>query len=207
MIKVCIFDIGNVVWIYKPLYNQIFNSWAQILNLPYDQFWQEYTKVYEGFETGQLELKDWTKKLNPSINPNLFDQKLTEIFGNKKSVNSYFNQEILNLIDLIKKSDIKVGCLSNAENFFYPDLYQKYFEPLFDFSILSWREKERKPNLNIYQKIFQYGDWQPQEVIFIDDKEKNVLAANQLGINSILYLSFDQLEPQISELLPQPIII
>ena len=45
----------------------------------------------------------------------------------------------------------------------------------------------RKPDLGFYYRVLEEINLAPEEVVFIDDKEVNVLAAKSLGINSTVF--------------------
>lgn len=98
------------------------------------------------------------------------------------------------LVKLLKhlKSKITLIIVSNTENFIFPYVY-RHLTPLFHHSILSWQVGVCKPNPKIYQQIFKYRHWQPDEILFIDDKTENVLGAQSLGLNTILYQNYPQL--------------
>ena len=44
----------------------------------------------------------------------------------------------------------------------------------------------RKPDLSFYRHVLEEVKLAPKEVVFIDGKTENVLAAKSLGINSIV---------------------
>ena len=52
---------------------------------------------------------------------------------------------------------------------------------------VSYELKCLKPDVKIYQKMIEKLNCKPNEIIFIDDKEKNVIGAKSLGINGIVY--------------------
>ncbi len=200
MIKFYVFDIGNVIWEFRPLFDQLFLSWSILADISFNDFRNEYEKVYLGFETGQTQIEDWFKVLAPSVDPKDFMKKIDDIFGNADLFNSYLDKNMLDLIKTIQESGLKVACLSNTENFI-GNYFKKYIEPYFDYSILSWAVHQRKPNPEIYQNIFQYGDYKPEEIIFIDDKPENVEAAQKLGINGIIFKNYLEFKPIIDNYL------
>jgi FMN phosphatase YigB (HAD superfamily) len=205
MIKAFVFDIGNVVWEYKPCQKIFFTNLSVILNLPYDEIYQRYSDVYHGFETDELDFLDWLKTINPQIEPESVKLVFEKSFGDDELFKSYLNLRLIDLIKKLRDQGFPVLCLSNTEKFFYPYL-KKHILSLFDQSLLSWQLKDRKPNDLIYQNIFKYGDWKPEEVVFIDDKKMNVEAAKKLGINSILYQNFNQLEKEIRQYQQLPVL-
>lgn len=88
--------------------------------------------------------------------------------------------------------------LSNAENYLFPYIHRR-LSSLFDHLIISWQVGFRKPDPQIYQQIFKYGSWKPEEVIFVDDKEENVLGAQALGINGVLFEGYPKLLSELKK--------
>ncbi len=62
---------------------------------------------------------------------------------------------------------------------FYED-----FKNCFDAFYLSHEIKLRKPNLDIYQFVLDEHQLNPNEVLFIDDTEENIVGASKLGIHT-----------------------
>ena len=57
----------------------------------------------------------------------------------------------------------------------------------FDYTVLSCVEHLKKPDPAFYRIALARADAQPDEAIFIDDREEPVAAAEQMGIKGILY--------------------
>jgi 2-haloacid dehalogenase len=69
----------------------------------------------------------------------------------------------------------------------------------FDGRVVSGEEGMRKPAQEFYQILLDRYNLQPHETLFIDDNLRNVRAAEQMGINSIHFLSPDQLKEELKE--------
>ena len=204
MIKTVVFDIGNVVWRYRPLHNRVFRQWAKLMGFTLHQFrlnLYEKDGLYRRFEVDSLNLSDWLE----FVTPNLDTQKLLDIFDQTFSDSSeftkYFNHPVIELISTLRQEKFSVGCLSNTENFMYP-YYQKYILDYFDYHILSWQVKSRKPDPKIYNEIYKHGKFLPSEILFIDDIPLNVAAAKKMGINAILYRNITQLKRDLKKYIP-----
>ncbi|MEI8067885.1 MAG: HAD-IA family hydrolase [Candidatus Shapirobacteria bacterium] len=187
MIKVFVFDIGNVVWEFKPLYDRLFTIWASRLNKTFVEMRLDFAKSYQDIEIEKISIEDWLLSLNPNIDIKLFLSDLETVFSDEKTFTSYFFPETIKLLLKLKSQNIPLICLSNTEALIYPYFKKFIIDPYFDHSILSWQVGIRKPELGIYQKIFDFVQVQPNEVIFIDDKPENVAAAKSLGINALLF--------------------
>ena len=59
-------------------------------------------------------------------------------------------------------------------------------EELFDFVVDSSEVGIRKPNPAIFLKALEIGGYSPEQIIFLDDYQGNVIAAEALNIRSIL---------------------
>ncbi|EFH83576.1 HAD-IA family hydrolase [Ktedonobacter racemifer] len=60
-------------------------------------------------------------------------------------------------------------------------------EKLVDLMIFDGEEGVSKPDARIYQLALVRLGMQPHEVVFVDDKERNVEAAQRLGIYAVLF--------------------
>lgn len=77
-------------------------------------------------------------------------------------------------------------------NFFNEQGYK-----VFDVTIFSCVVGIRKPERGIYQIALNGLSMQPKEAIFIDDKEENVKGAGEIGINTILFKSPEELKKEL----------
>ena len=179
MITNFLFDIGNVVWHYQPLLDQLLHRWSEISQLDYNTFYQKYLEFYRLAEVNSATLADFAKSLN--CPPQVLSNTLAEIY--QPNFNQYLNQPVLNLIQNLR-SVFKVGYLSNAENFFYPQVHQR-LDHLFDYGYSSWQLSVRKPDPQAYLQVLKLQNLLPQEVVFIDDTLANLTVPQQLGLHTI----------------------
>jgi len=118
---------------------------------------------------------------------NLKEQDAMHIF------NHYFfdlfklNQE---LIDYIRDSRTryKMAICSNFSSLLRSLMTNKWkIIDLFDVLVISSEVKLLKPDAPIYHLTLEKMALKPDEVIFVDDSEKNITGANALGIRGILF--------------------
>ena len=111
------------------------------------------------------------------------------------------NRDLLAFIDELKKT-YRTGLLSNYvydwanEIMTDFDLY-KYF----DHVVISSQVRMIKPDPRIFMKTLALMETAPEETIFVDDLQKNIDAACELGIKGILYTSVHQLKTDMVPLL------
>lgn len=65
---------------------------------------------------------------------------------------------------------------------------------IFDGGIYSYQEHLIKPDCDIYNLLINKFNLNKSETIFFDDKEKNVIAANKVGIKSFVFTSIEDIK-------------
>lgn len=183
-IKYCIWDVGEVIYKYSldPLH-----SWCK-----------KHTKDPKTFEQniGKFNYNDYMKGLVP------FDELCQQICDFYKveykpqyniEIDQAFHQgvgeyfpETREMQESLKKQGISNCLLSNALPILADTakiqniISRKHIFCSFDLGLL-------KPDLKIYETILQKLGCHAEEVIFVDDKEKNTKAAASLGIHAITF--------------------
>lgn len=109
---------------------------------------------------------------------------------------------ILGTVSILKKivsnNDYRVFALTNWSAETFPIALKRFdFLHWFEGIVVSGTEKTRKPFPEIYETTLERYDLKACESIFIDDNERNVAAANQLGIQTIKFLNPHQLEKDL----------
>jgi len=196
MIKSVVFDIGGVVWDYRPFFKALLGRWGRLMNKGGQEMKARFDLVYQKFELDRLRVDQWLSELGGSGLLEETRRVFTDV--SKEYFEAGLDEEILGLIGKLKRRGLAVGCLSNTENFMMPIQEMINGKTRFDFRVLSWQVGARKPMPEIYRRIFYYGDWQPNEVVFIDDKKENVVGAQKVGIKGVLFSGVGKL---ISKLL------
>lgn len=72
---------------------------------------------------------------------------------------------------------------------------------LMDTIHISADMKLLKPDFRIYTKLLQELALAPEDCLFIDDMEENILGARAVGINSIRFVSWEDLRLKLNDLL------
>lgn len=100
--------------------------------------------------------------------------------------------------ELKENSGLPLYALTNWSAELFPIALQKYdFLHWFDGRVVSGEEKMRKPFPEFYQLTLDRFGLQPQTTLFIDDNLRNVLAAREMGIDSIHFQSPAQLRAEL----------
>jgi epoxide hydrolase-like predicted phosphatase len=187
MIKYIIFDNGGVL---------VQDDWLDFINKLKSLSPQTASEVLikEAEATkGSFQLNEFVSYLSPIIDK--FGLNYDPLKPNEICL------DVVNIISQIPKQ-YKTGMLTNEFSTF--DLYDKkwHFSKLFNGLIFaSSKIGYRKPDPNIYKYMLEKLACLPSEVVFIDDREKNVEAATNLGIKGIIFKDAVQLKKELFNLL------
>lgn len=183
-IKFCVWDVGQVIYPYTLSY---LDEWA--LSKTKDK--ENYISKggikkfdYNPYMAGEVNNEEFCKKLCAEYNIAYLPQTPLEIKrALYKGVGNYF-EETLQTMHSLSAKGIKNCILSNALPML-KDTAPQEVEPQYRFA--SFELKLLKPNPEIYKSVRQLLGCHFNEMIFIDDKEKNVLSAKSLGIHGIVF--------------------
>jgi len=95
---------------------------------------------------------------------------------------------ITELLSLTKDNGVPVWCLSNDVGRWSDKLRKNLgVEKFLNGSIISGDVGVRKPDKEIYEILIHSIDCKVGDIMFVDDREKNVVAAQELGIETIMF--------------------
>lgn len=76
---------------------------------------------------------------------------------------------------------------------------------LFDRVFTSAEARERKPNLGFYKQVLEATGVDPSRSVFVDDKLDNVISARSVGLNAIIFDSYENVARQLKNYVANPI--
>lgn len=203
-IKAIIFDIGGVLFLGgKPRLSQsqkhisgVHETIAKKLKINLDQYFDSidtaYSKSMEGAISKQLLLK------TISLNLNYPPEKLEKLFVSTYKKKFKKNKELFSIAKKLKKQKYKIAILSDQWHLSKEALVAKKDFDFFDKMVISCDVGIRKPNEQIYKLILKKLGLKPQEVLFIDNQSWNLIPANKLGMETILFVNNKKTKKQLS---------
>ena len=199
MIKALYFDLGGVL--LRTENRSIRENLGREFGMTYDQidtfvFDSQSAKLASvGRLTEDEHWLDVTKRLglDPSHMPRLRD--------------TFFAGDVLDmsLVKFLRQSreKYKTGLISNAWSGLRPWILSEQFDDAFDEIVISAEAGFAKPDPRIYQLAMDKLGVTPQQSIFVDDVQKNIDAANSLGMNGIHFKDAQTTLDQIHKLCGQ----
>ncbi len=137
-----------------------------------------------------------TNDVNRALAANLTQEQVLNAF------NAELGKPINTTVDLLPtlRSRIKVGCLSNTNSIHWDRMLSNYsFMGHFDRRFASQIIGYAKPGAQIYRKVVELLDVMPRQILFFDDKQENVDAAERLGWYARRYFNQQSLLADLKE--------
>lgn len=199
MIKVVMFDAGGVLHVSNRAGA---DDLMQELGLTEEQVMRIYNHYVPLLGTGKMTEAEVWKAVSKefgvrevSVEEKLFTRSFIDTL--QKMPGMY------KLVDELKAKGIKVMLLTNVSPQYAEVLESAgHYDP-FDMRILSFEVGSWKPDPVIYQKALELANVKPEEAVFVDDQEKNIVAAEELGIHGIVCTSAEQVKRDIEKLIAQ----
>ena len=197
MIKNVIFDVGKVLvdFDWQGLFNTLDFSpevYEKVANATVlSELWNEFDRSKMPDEEI---LKGFLEKA-PDCEVEIL--RFWDNFGSSIKCYDY----TASWIDSLKRAGYKVYLLSN----FPRRLYSQSIEELSfvegtDGAIFSYEVQLVKPEPEIYEALLKKYQLDPAECVFLDDNRNNIIAANKLGMATILFHTKSQAEEELAAL-------
>jgi epoxide hydrolase-like predicted phosphatase len=158
-------------------------------------------------EKGEIKTRKFWKRIHKHL-PEKFKSYISveemrsfwkTLYSNSELVK--INKEIQELIIDLKKSGYQLLILSNTiKHHAKCNREERKLFDNFDGAILSCEVGFRKPEIEIYELVLEKFELKPEECIFIDDKEENLIPAKKLGMNTILFNDPLQLKNELTKM-------
>lgn len=182
MTKNIIFDLGNVLIKYDP-----FSFIKQ--NIKVENQENFYNIVFKGEEWEALDRGTITSneaiiRLSKKIPQE--EKNINKLFSNSIQDVLFLDKTNLEYVKSLKSKDYKLYILSNfhKDGFNYVENMYK-LSRIFDGKVISYDCHLLKPEAAIYSLILSKYNLKPEETIFIDDSQNNIIASQKMGIQGI----------------------
>ena len=195
MITTIIFDLGAVV-LTNDGHPEDLDKVEQELSVSdegYNRAWVTTIPKYRIGKTTEDEF--WKEFLQISNSP--VDVETAKLIWRK------YQKEKESMLLLVKKlnENYKIHALTNIGKEWLEFKKEKFhFEELFDIIVDSANFGKPKPDYDIYKELLTQAQVKPEKCLFIDNMERNLKPARELGFNTILFTDQSQLEKELINL-------
>jgi len=191
------FDLGSVL--FKENWEGLSRSFLKKFNISTlirSQYGEKIQKIYDEALIGKKKMKDVFEMICKEKGLNHDIKQLCYFYKEEYKKNKVLNQNIVQLVKTLKKK-YKVVCFTDTNDLHFEAHKEQGILDLFDEKFTSHLIGMRKKNNKSFELVLKKLGAFPSEVLFIDDNPKNISSANSIGIKTILFKNFNDLERQL----------
>jgi 2-haloacid dehalogenase len=183
-IAAVVFDIGGVLleWDPRHVYRDVFDDEAEMERFLAEVCSREW---HENNDRGVLYAESCASLAAR------FPEYASEIFLWGERTEDMIVGTIdgtVEVLDELRAAGVPCYGLTNMEAETYPVRYERYeFLRSLAGTVVSSREGVIKPDPEIFRRLFARFDLVPETTVFIDDAERNIAAAQALGMQTVLF--------------------
>lgn len=196
MIKHIVFDIGNVLMSFDPYpyYEGRYQDEAKaksICRMFSHEAWGKYDQgIYFLEDLRQLFHKEFPEC-----------EEVDEVLDHWMEFMMPM-QESMQFMKELKEEGYQIILLSNISKDSAD--YLKRTQPFFSYchhAVLSYEEKLIKPDERLFQLTLDRYGLQAKDCIFIDDNEKNIEVAKEMGFHGIVFTNIEEVKQKVNAVL------
>jgi len=196
-IEVILFDLGNVV--IEIDFSRVISEWQKFSGKNNIEVTKDSIlgRTNEKYERGEISTAQFIESLKKELDLDITDEEVLEGW------NKIFVGENLGIRDNIDRLVLKYPLyifsntsISHAE--FWRNEYSellKHFQKIFTSFELGMRKPEKESFLEVCSQI----DVLPEKILFFDDTEENIVAANDLGMHAVKVDSIQDISETIDK--------
>jgi putative hydrolase of the HAD superfamily len=171
------------------------SAWARMLaitGLDEAALHREYWALRHDYDRGTLSGVAYWHKAGSNAGITLTDGQVTDLIVADLDLWGQINQPMLDWAQRLQRAGIRTGILSNIGDEMASG-YVARFDWLAEFHHAVWSHalKMAKPEPAIYRHAAEGLETPPAHILFVDDREENIRAAIDSGMQAIQYSSHD----------------
>lgn len=198
MIRNVIFDFGAVLFEWNPL--QIVNSFTAS-QIERDILLRDVLQHSDwlALDRGTMLIAEVIPKF--SARTQIPPQRIEDFIIHIQHSLTKINQTEM-LFQKLTQRPYSLYYLTNMCSAFFDTLYEKHhFISFFDGGLVSGKELVMKPEQEIFVRLCERYQLEPQESLFIDDNDENIKIATEMGFNTVQFSQtptcFQQIEKRL----------
>ena len=206
MIKDIVFDFGGVLTTIDT--ERALQRFRDLGVEEPEQYINSYCQKGPFFEleNGDIDAEEFCRRLGQICNREItFEQAKEAWLGFLVEIHTTLLEHLQTL-----RGSYRLSVLSNTNPFIQSWALTKDFTPVgksladyFDMLFFSYRMHCSKPSREIYCKMLADGGMRAEETLFVDDSTKNIEAASETGIRTLLVENGEDWREKLCEALSQ----
>jgi putative hydrolase of the HAD superfamily len=197
-IKATVFDFGGVIELYGG--SNLVLMISEYLGVPQKDFRTSYFQHNHLSNVQNLTWEDMILKVVSTFTESKEKASGVKEMVRIRALDRNINSELLLYFPQLKKMGLKTGIFSNANSSLRERLKELGLLEMADVVLISGEIGHQKPHKEAFQVLFEKLSLKPEEVVFIDDTERSLEKADEIGYIPILFRSNEQLKADLKEL-------
>jgi putative hydrolase of the HAD superfamily len=171
----------------------------QVFGAPAEDFEREYWAFRHAYDSGEFDGAGYWQRCAQAAGVTLTDQQVRQLIANDIRMWSVLNPVMVDWAVTISKSGFKTGILSNIP-FEIADVFKEFdWAKGFTHNTWSCYLRMAKPDPAIYHHVVDALGVRPEEALFLDDRQENILSAEAVGLQAILFRDVEQLQSELEK--------
>lgn len=193
MIKAIIFDYGGI-FTQKGRFLQYAQDKKDKFELQPEKILKIIKPIWDKAKIDEVSCEEFWEYISKrlDISPEELKKDVIEYFG--------FNEKTLELAKKLKPNYLLAILSNHITDWFEQSTKENNVAPLMDVIYTSYMSKKAKPDIRIFKEIIKKLDVKAEECVYIDDQEKNIPPAKEVGMHAILFKNNNQLEKELKQL-------
>jgi epoxide hydrolase-like predicted phosphatase len=198
IIRALLFDLGGVV--IEIDFDRVFDSWSKHSSLNPEQIRDlfYFDEPYQQYERGEIDPEIYYKHIRSSLNLTATNKQIE--LGWNKIFSGEINHVVKHIIDIKDKIPCYAFTNTNRTHQNAWEICCPSIAILFKRVFSSWKLGLRKPDPAAFRAVLDSMQIDGKEVIFFDDTEENITAAESLGLQTQLVKSSRDITNVLSQL-------
>ena len=196
--RAVIFDCGRV-FLHDPDLEVTLQDIADSCQLAYEQTEEIVNDLLPDFQTGKSDEDNFWESFRMKSELAALPANYHELWTRKYLELSRIDYDVLSLVKELHRLGYKTPVLSNTIPPHVRVNHDRHLFALFEPKIFSCEVGHRKPEAEIYRLALERTGVAAAEAIFVDDVPRYVAAAQEVGVEGILFQNVQQLREELEE--------
>lgn len=192
-INAVLFDFGKVLSL--PPDPEVWQQMIRLSGLSEQQLEDGYWNFRDDYDAGLLTGDTyWRNIVGDAASP----EQLQQLKAADVALWTQMNRPMLDWVRALHRHGFRTGILSNMPDAMAEGICAQFdWIANFDHAVWSYALKLRKPQPEIYQAAVEGLKTPAENILFLDDKPENIQAAEEAGMQGILYEDHDSFEQEM----------
>ncbi|MFH8409860.1 HAD family hydrolase [Streptomyces sp. NPDC018019] len=166
--------------------------------VPADAFWERYWALRQPYDRGDQNGAQYWRTVAEALGTHFDEARIAELIAADVASWSRVDEEMVEYLGGLADRGTTIGLLSNIPAELAAH-YEEHHAWLKRFSVLAFscRIGHAKPEPGAYTWCSTAFGLPPERILFVDDRDANVRAAESLGMRGHLFTSLAELRPAL----------